>query len=794
MNTPLDQIYLLLTVPPGNLVYHTVVAFSIAAALFNAVNLWKNSQFPQAKRAVFGLVVLLGLQILLFLLGALAWQGSVILANLLPALDRAVTLISLTWIAWLWAFPEPMRVADSATALLNLLALAFCGLTVAAWPQGNTTAFLDRSTLDLIWQILCLAVALFGIVILAIRQPNGWSYGLAMLIIAAIGHLVAAILPYQGDYSGVVRLAQVAMYPILIALSQRFSVPETAAPTVPVKRQKPEKSTKAEKTSSPGSIPAERRRFGADPKTLHALLALAAETDPDKIGSALTRSVAQATLADLSFLVTTTGDKNIAITYGYDLIREENIGGTALANETVPMLASAVQRGRPLRLPSSTTSTDLKGLGQALGLTSSGNLLSIPVVSQDRGPLGSILLLSPYSNRLWSAEDQAFLTNVSPLFVPVLERARNIAILKHERDQALQDAHDAQEAAYLAEKKATDALQQFEAVREKSSQMESQAENLAALAAMQQEAQKTIEQLKSENLRLMQSPENDAGTSAQMEQAEKELRIALTENAHLQNTVAEANIKILELEKRHNASITSEQAEVVASISQELRQPMSSIVGYTDLLLGESVGILGALQRKFIERIKASTERIGGLVDDLIQVTTMETNPVEIKLEPVDLNLIIDNAVAYTSTQIREKNITLQLDTSEIPAQVQTDREALQQIIIHLLQNAGSATPTDGIVGLRIHIQKQEQKDYLQIEVSDTGGGIAPDDIEHVFARRYRADHPLIQGLGDTSVGLSIAKALVDAQKGRIWVDSKPMIGSTFSVLLPINQNLPEEK
>ncbi len=793
MNILLDQILTLLTAPPGNLVYHTVVAFSIAAALFSAVNLWRNSQFPQARRAVIGLVILLGLQVFLFALSSLAWQGFVVSENILPPLDRAVTLLSLTWIAWLWAFPEPVRAADAATLLLNLLALAFCGLTLVAWPQGNATAFLDHYSLDLIWQILCLAFAVFGIVALAIRQPNGWNYGLAMLVIAFAGHLVAIIIPFRGDFSGAVRLAQIAMYPLLLTLSQRFSVADGLGATVPTKRVNVQKAAKAEKpAASPTST--ERRRYSTDPKTFHALLNLAGETDPDKIGSALTRSVAQATLADLSFLVTPTGDKNIAITYGYDLIREEGIGGTSLANETVPMLANAVQRGRPLRLPASTTSSDLKGLGQSLGLASAGHLLSVPVVSPEKGALGSILLLSPYSNRLWSAEDQAFLTNVSTLFIPILERARNIAVMKHERDQSRQEAQAAKEAADLAQKKAIEAAQQFESVREKSSQVQLQAENMAALVSMQEESQKLIEQLKSENLRLRQSSDSGGIAAISAEQAEKELRLALTENAHLQNAMAEANIKILELEKHQSAGISGEQAEVVASISQELRQPMSSIVGYTDLLLGESVGILGALQRKFIERIKASTERIGGLVDDLIQVTTMEANPVEIKFEPVDLNLIIDNAVAYTSTQIREKNITLQLDTSVIPSQVQTDREALQQILIHLLQNAGSASPTDGTVALHIHIQKQEQKDYLQIEVSDTGGGIAPEDIEHVFQRRYRADHPLIQGLGDTSVGLSIAKTLVDAQKGRIWVDSKPTIGSTFSALLPINRNPAEEK
>ena len=76
----------------------------------------------------------------------------------------------------------------------------------------------------------------------------------------------------------------------------------------------------------------------------------------------------------------------------------------------------------------------------------------------------------------------------------------------------------------------------------------------------------------------------------------------------------------------------------------------------------------------------------------------------------------------------------------------------------------------------------------------DTGGGIASDDIPRVFARRYRADHPLIQGLGDTGVGLSIAKALVEAQGGRIWVDTEAGCGSTFSILLPVLLKAEEEK
>jgi hypothetical protein len=112
----------------------------------------------------------------------------------------------------------------------------------------------------------------------------------------------------------------------------------------------------------------------------------------------------------------------------------------------------------------------------------------------------------------------------------------------------------------------------------------------------------------------------------------------------------------------------------------------------------ESVGILGALQRKFLERIKASTERIGGLIDDLIQITTMEMGALEIKPEPLDLDLIIDNAMAYTSTQVREKNISIRLDIANAPPHILADRESFQQILIHLLQNASSATDRKSVV------------------------------------------------------------------------------------------------
>jgi signal transduction histidine kinase len=208
--------------------------------------------------------------------------------------------------------------------------------------------------------------------------------------------------------------------------------------------------------------------------------------------------------------------------------------------------------------------------------------------------------------------------------------------------------------------------------------------------------------------------------------------------------------------------------------------------------LGESVGILGALQRKFVERIKASTERIRSMIDDMIQVSTLETGLGGLKTEAVDLNTIIDNAMTYTSSQVREKNIAMQLELPKKSATVNADREALQQILIHLLQNAGASTPVEGTIRLKVQTTDEGDQPYVMIQVADSGGGIPADDLPRVFTRLYRADNVLIQGVGDTGVGLSIAKTLTEAQHGRIWVESEPGVGATFSVLLPLAKESPD--
>jgi signal transduction histidine kinase len=781
MGVFLNQVFELLTDTSGTLIFYLWLMLAVITAWTMAFIQWRSSGFPQARRTMLGLGLLFLSQVSLFALSFLG-NGLIPLPAILPPLERGISLFALVWIAWLWAFPEPSRAADAGTWLLTLLVAAATTLGIVSYSVQTSTAY-NLTTDDGIWQLISIGFSVFSLFLLLVRRPNGWGSGMAVFLITFAGHLLYMMIGRTGEnYPGLVRLAYMAAYPILITLNLRF--PTTSMQTgIPV-------STQIDST-----INGERRRYSTDPKTFHALLALAGESSADKLSQAITRAIAQTMLADLCFLIYLTDNKNqMQIASGYDLIREENLEGGSLNKNLIPMLTNALQRGRPLRLPSSSTSADIKGLSDLLGLASPGHLMSVPIVTPDKDALGGILMLSPYSNRLWSAEDQAFLANIAVSLVPIIQRGQRMTSLEQKGEQTRQSLDLAQSRVADLERRNADLLKQMEAVKEDAQAGLAQAENLAEMTRMQEEAQKAIERLKQENedLRAGKGVKAIKGIpNLSSNQVENELRLTLEEVARLQNQLAETNMRIIEAEKGSSATRSNEQAEVVASISQELRQPMSSIVGYTDLLLGESVGILGALQRKFVERIKASTERIGSLIDDLIQVTTLETGLNELKPETVDLNLIIDNAMSYTSSQVREKNISLHLDLPKNVSTIHADREALQQILIHLLQNAGAASPLEGTVHLKVQTRADDGKEFVLIQVSDTGGGIPAEDMPRVFTRLYRADNVLIQGVGDTGVGLSIAKTLTEAQKGRIWVESEQGVGSTFSVLLPISKNAP---
>jgi signal transduction histidine kinase len=263
-----------------------------------------------------------------------------------------------------------------------------------------------------------------------------------------------------------------------------------------------------------------------------------------------------------------------------------------------------------------------------------------------------------------------------------------------------------------------------------------------------------------------------------------ELRKTLGEYAHLQSALLQPP---LPSEGGKKPSFGAD-IGMVTSLISEIRQPFSSMVGYTDLLLSESAGILGAMQRKFLDRIRASITRTESLFEDLLQLLLLPEKISAPPMQPVDVAGIIDSAITGVSEIVREKNLVLHLDVSDDLPPVEIDRDALQQILNHMIQNAVLITAPEKEVVLTAHAPQavQNQQRAMLITVKDSGPGIAAEDQPRVFTRLYRTEGPLIEGLGDSGVGMAVARTLTEAMGGRVWLESQLGHGTTFFILLPV--------
>jgi signal transduction histidine kinase/GAF domain-containing protein/CheY-like chemotaxis protein len=229
------------------------------------------------------------------------------------------------------------------------------------------------------------------------------------------------------------------------------------------------------------------------------------------------------------------------------------------------------------------------------------------------------------------------------------------------------------------------------------------------------------------------------------------------------------------------------------AVSQELRTPMTSITGYTDLLLGETVGLIGNMQRKFLQRIKLSTHRMGAVLNELIEVEPVTVERPEVRAKTVDIVQLIDEASSEASTDLQAKGIRLSLEVAENLPPANTDPDSIRQIITNLLSNAHQCTPQNGEISIRARVQQEKPEEpgkngltYLVVSVTDSGGGIAPEDQGRVFDRDYRSTHSSITGLGETNTVMPSLKALAESRGGRLWLESEMGVGSTFSLILPV--------
>ncbi len=387
--------------------------------------------------------------------------------------------------------------------------------------------------------------------------------------------------------------------------------------------------------------------------------------------------------------------------------------------------------------------------------------------------------------------------------------------LRSERDELLvkQDAIKEHRARLLAEseayrlelEEAHETLAELRKERQELAGQRSDFESIidrlkAEKQAIENERDQFLARVEGDRGRLQQLGADGVGSMTriieEMTEQRNHLERKLNE-AHTALAAAEDRIEMLNV--RANAQPLSsaqrpDDPALILGMVQELRTPMTSIVGYVDLLLAESAGILGEMQRKFLQRVSTNVSRLTTMLDDLTRITALDTGQFVLVQQPVDIVGLIEDAITSSSSQFREKGLTVHLNLDEEIPMLAADQDALSQIVGQLLTNAYLVSPTNSEIFITARCQSmmradnghREAVDMLFVSIEDRGGGIAPEDQARVFSRKYKADNPLIQGLGDTGVGLAIAKSLVEAHGGRLWLDSHEKVGSAFNFTLPL--------
>jgi len=239
-------------------------------------------------------------------------------------------------------------------------------------------------------------------------------------------------------------------------------------------------------------------------------------------------------------------------------------------------------------------------------------------------------------------------------------------------------------------------------------------------------------------------------------------------------------------------SANEAKTEFISFVSHELKQPMTSMKGYTDLLLRGTVGELTDMQRKFLDTVLANVNRMKNLVDELLDISRIESERLRLDIGTLHIGEVIRQAMRTIEKQVRDKEQALEVNIAPDLPPVKGDQARLVQILTNLMSNAHKYTPEGGQITIQARQcpSDTEADGFIECSVTDTGIGISPEDKERLFTKYFRADDPAVNQVPGTGLGLVITKSLVEMHGGEIWVESKLGEGSTFAFTIPVDQQV----
>lgn len=247
-------------------------------------------------------------------------------------------------------------------------------------------------------------------------------------------------------------------------------------------------------------------------------------------------------------------------------------------------------------------------------------------------------------------------------------------------------------------------------------------------------------------------------------------------NAQLYNAVQAANVA---------------KSEFVSFVAHELKNPMTSIKGYTELLAARAVGPVNENQANFLQVIRANIDRMNTLISDLNDLSKIEAGRLRLDFSPIALKEVVDEVERSTRRQLEEKQQRFIIEIPDDLPRVWADRDRLMQILVNLVSNAHKYSDSGGEITLGAQVWLEEKgggnhQQVVHVWVSDNGIGIAPEDRSRIFQKFFRSDDPKTREAPGAGLGLNITRSLVEMQGGKIWFESEFRKGTTFNFTVPV--------
>jgi signal transduction histidine kinase len=235
-------------------------------------------------------------------------------------------------------------------------------------------------------------------------------------------------------------------------------------------------------------------------------------------------------------------------------------------------------------------------------------------------------------------------------------------------------------------------------------------------------------------------------------------------------------------------------SEFVSFVAHEIKNPMTSIKGYSELLAAGAVGPINEMQANFLHTIRSNVERMSTLVTDLNDNSKIEAGRLRLDFKAVDLVDVMDETVRSSTRQCEDKKQTIEVALADNLPKVWADRTRLSQVLINLVSNANKYTQEGGKIIMAAERAKNQwdasgAQEVVHIRVKDNGIGISLEDQKKIFQKFFRSEDQKAREATGTGLGLNITRSLVEMQGGTIWFESEFRQGTTFHFTVPVTES-----